>query len=150
MVAYGMFKLSKKADYGLIALKHLATLEDGEVSSAADIARGYGISAPLMAKVLQRLARSGLVEARHGSSGGYALARDPAEITALDVIRSIDGPLSITSCVTHRGECEQTPLCTVREPLRRVNDSIIEMLARMTILELARPAGAGAMVELET
>jgi FeS assembly SUF system regulator len=145
-----MFKLSKKADYGLIALKHLAALEDGEVASAADIARGYGISAPLMAKVLQRLARSGLVDARHGSSGGYALARDPGEITALDVIRSIDGPLSITSCVTHRGECEQTSLCTVREPLRRVNDSIIEMLARMTILELARPAGAGAMVELET
>jgi Rrf2 family protein len=100
--------------------------------------------------VLQRLARSGLVDARHGSGGGYALARDPGEITALDVIRSIDGPLSITSCVTHRGECEQTSLCTVREPLRRVNDSILEMLNRMTILDLTQQTEGAEVVELRT
>lgn len=145
-----MLKLSKKADYGLIALKHLA-LHDGEgTCSAADIAREYGISAPLMAKVLQKLARGGLVEARHGSAGGYTLARAPGRITALDVIRAIDGPLSITSCVTHRGECEQTLLCTVREPLRRVNDSILQMLNEMTILKMTEEAGGPAVVELHT
>jgi Rrf2 family protein len=143
-----VFKLSKKADYGLIALKHLATHCDHGASSATDIAEEYKISTPLMAKVLQKLARSGLVVARHGSNGGYTLARHPSTITALEVIRAIDGPLSITSCVTHRGECEQTPTCTVREPLRRVNDRILEVLDRVTISQMADDAPASSVVEL--
>ena len=81
-----MFKLSKKADYGLIAMKHLATHRQQSSSSASEIAEEYGISATLMAKVLQKLARQSLVIAKHGSSGGYQLARDPRQISALDVI----------------------------------------------------------------
>lgn len=145
-----MLKLSKRADYGLIAIKHLALANGHGTRSAAEIAKVYGISAPLMAKVLQRLARNGLVEARHGATGGYTLARDPGEITALDVILAIDGPLSITSCVTHRGECGQTATCTVREPLRRVNDSILQMLGAMTISQMAEEAAGPAVVELRT
>lgn len=143
-----MLKLSKKADYGLIALKHLATHNDQGAFSAADIAEAYKISAPLMAKVLQRLAKSGLVAARHGSSGGYTLARHPSTITALEVINVIDGPLSITSCVTHRGECDQTSTCTVREPLRRVNESILQLLKHVTVSQMADDAPASSVVEL--
>jgi Rrf2 family protein len=132
-----MLKLSKKADYGLIALKHLAMHARERAASASDIAEAYGISATLMAKVLQKLARNGLVAARHGSSGGYTLAREASRITALDVITAIDGPLFITSCVTHRGDCGQLSTCTVREPLRRVNDSILEVLNKVTISQMA-------------
>jgi len=131
-----MLKLSKKADYGLIALKHLAMPGHRGAASASDIAEAYGISATLMAKVLQKLARNGLVKARHGSSGGYTLAREASRITALDVITAIDGPLFITSCVTHRGQCGQLSTCTVREPLRRVNDSILEVLNKVTISQM--------------
>ena len=77
-----MMKLSKKADYGLIALKHLAMHRREESCSAGDIADIYKMSTPLMAKVLQKLAKGGLVAARHGSSGGYTLARDASMITA--------------------------------------------------------------------
>ena len=139
-----MFKLSKKADYGLIALKHLATHYDHGAYSAADIAEVYGISAPLMAKVLQKLAKGGLVAARHGSSGGYTLAKDPTRITALDAISAIDGPLFITSCVTVRGECDQSERCTIREPLRRVNHSIEEVLKRISISQMREEAEGGA------
>src|SRR5579864_3712644 len=143
-----MLKLSKKSDYALIALKHLATHPDEGSCSAADIAELYGISAPLMAKVLQKLARVGLVAARHGSSGGYKLGRDAREITVLDAIHAIDGPISLTSCVTHRGECEQTSMCTIREPLRKVNSSILELLNRVTISEMADDAPSSEVVEL--
>ena len=85
-----MMKFSKKTDYGLIALKHLALHHGQTACSASDIAEAYGISTPLMAKVLQKLARGGIVAAHHGSSGGYTLARDPARITALDAIHAID------------------------------------------------------------
>ncbi len=143
-----MLKLSKKADYGLIAMKHLAMHGKDGAASATDIAEAYGISTPLLAKVLQKLAKSGLVAARHGSSGGYTLARDASRITALDVISAIDGPLFITSCVTHRGECDQTTTCTVREPLRRVNDSILEVLNKVTISQMTEDSPSSEVVEL--
>src|SRR5438876_1339384 len=78
-----MFKLSKKADYGLIAVKHLALHRRDHACSASEIADQYGISATLMAKVLQKLAHKSIVAAKHGSSGGYQLLKEPAEITAL-------------------------------------------------------------------
>jgi FeS assembly SUF system regulator len=145
-----MLKLSKKADYGLIAVKHLAVHGAEGSFSATEIAELYGISTPLMAKVLQKLAKGGLVTARHGSNGGYQLARDPSQITALEVINAIDGPLSITSCVTHRGQCYQTTKCTVREPLRRVNDSILQVLGMVTISQMNEDPGEPALVELRT
>src|SRR6202163_3554774 len=113
-----MLKLSKKADYALIAVRHLATHQGVRSQSASDIAEACGISAPLMAKVLQRLAKHGLVTARHGSSGGYQLARHPKDISALEVISAVDGPLVITSCVTSHGNCDHSQKCTVREPRR--------------------------------
>jgi len=143
-----MLKLSKKSDYALIALKHLATHPDDGSCSAADIAELYGISAPLMAKVLQKLARVGLVVARHGSSGGYTLGRDARTITALETINAIDGPVSLTSCVTHHGNCDQTHTCTIKEPLRKVNHSILEMLSKVTISQMADDAPASEVVEL--
>jgi len=143
-----MMKLSKRADYGLIALKHLAMHSDCGSYSASDIAEVYRVSAPLMAKVLQKLARAGLVVARHGSSGGYTLARDASQISALDAIRAIEGPLFITSCVTSRGECDVSTTCSIREPLRRVNKSILDVLGKVTISQLSDEAPMSEMVEL--
>ena len=131
-----MLKLSKKADYGLIAVKHLAARGAGGPCSASEIALACGISGPLMAKVLQKLAKSGLVVSRHGSGGGYQLARGPKEISAFEVINAIDGPLTITSCVTNHGDCEQVTTCTVREPLRRVNESILQILKAVSISQM--------------
>jgi FeS assembly SUF system regulator len=143
-----MLRLSRKADYALIALKHLARHGQTASLSAADIAACYGISTPLLAKVLQRLAKKGMVVARHGSSGGYTLARDPAAITALDVVEAIDGPMSITSCSTHRGECDHLTNCTIRDPLRRVNDTVLQVLTQVTLSQLADEEPASPVVGL--
>ena len=133
-----MFKLSKKADYGLIAVKHLAMhRSENHACSANEIAEEYGISTTLMAKVLQKLARQALVGAKHGSTGGYQLAKDPERISALDVITAIDGPVLITSCVTSHGNCDATSKCSVREPLRRVNESILNVLNTVTIAQMS-------------
>jgi FeS assembly SUF system regulator len=130
-----MLKLTKKADYGLIAVKHLAECGQG-ACSAKDIAEAYGMPPQALAKILQRLVKAGLLQSQHGTNGGYALARDARTITAFEVIKSIDGPLLITSCTTRHGDCEQSTRCTVREPLRKVNESIQEVLSRITIAEM--------------
>ena len=143
-----MFKLSKKSDYGLIAVKHLAMHRRQHACSANEIAEEYGISVTLMAKVLQKLAKQGLVGAKHGSSGGYQLAKEPSQISALDVISAIDGPVLITSCVTSHGACDATDRCTVREPLRRVNESILQILKAVTISQMSDDSCEHALVEL--
>ena len=144
-----MFKLSKKADYGLIAVKHLAThRNEHHACSANEISEEYGISTTLMAKVLQKLARHGLVAAKHGSSGGYQLAKSPDQISALDVISAIDGPVLITSCVTSHGTCDATDKCSVREPLRRVNESIMNVLSTVTISQMSEDPHEPALVAL--
>ncbi|OLD61070.1 MAG: SUF system Fe-S cluster assembly regulator [Acidobacteria bacterium 13_1_40CM_2_60_7] len=144
-----MFKLSKKADYGLIAVKHLATHRNALAYSAAEIADQYGISGTLMAKVLQKLAREGVLQARHGAAGGYQLARDPGQISALDVISAIDGPVLITSCVTNHGNCDATSRCSVREPLRRVNESILQLLSSVTISQMSEDPQEPTLVALQ-
>src|SRR5271169_5062295 len=143
-----MFKLSKKADYGLIAVKHLAMHRQEHACSANEIAEEYGISVTLMAKVLQRLAREGVVVAKHGSTGGYQLAKDPGQVSALDVISAIDGPVLITSCVTSHGNCETTERCSVREPLRKVNESILGVLSTVTIAQMSEDPNEPALVAL--
>ena len=146
-----MFRLSKKADYGLIAVKHLAMHRDRHAYSATEIAEEYGISTMLMAKVLQKLARERIVTAKHGASGGYQLAKDPSQITALEVISAIDGPVLITSCVTSHGNCGASDKCTIREPLRRVNESILSVLSNVTISQMMRrTTEQPALVELQT
>jgi Rrf2 family protein len=130
-----MLKLTKKADYGLIALRHLATSRRS--ISAKDISAAYRIPLPLLSKVLQRLARAGLLVSEQGTNGGYRLARDPSEITALEVIRTIDGPIILTHCFTEHAECDQSDLCPVREPLRKVHEGILRLLSSISILDMS-------------
>ena len=137
-----MLKLTKKADYGLIALRHLASISSATASKSAtastkDIADAYHLPVPLLAKVLQQLTRAGILQSAAGTNGGYKLARDARRITALEVVRAIDGPVILTHCFTEHGTCDQSENCTVREPLRRVHEAILELLDRFTITDLA-------------
>jgi Rrf2 family protein len=139
-----MLRLTKKADYGLMALKYLAEQSAGigapSAQSAKDIAQAYHIPPPLLAKILQTLARAGILVSHAGTNGGYALARPATEISAFEVIRAIDGPLFITSCITIHGACDLAGHCTIKEPLRKVNDSIKDLLSAIHISDLAEPA----------
>ncbi len=145
-----MLRLSKKADYALIALKDLASSPHGTSSSAREIAARYKIPVELMAKVLQRLAKRGLLASHQGTRGGYHLARPAAHISVADVVQAIDGPVMVTACSDIDESCEQYLTCNVRDPLWRLKKRIVHTLAEFTIDELARddlraplPLGAG-------
>src|SRR5437764_15407149 len=117
-----MLRLAKKADYALIAMKHLALRGDSGSSSAREIAGMYDIPIELMAKVLQKLVRRGLLASHQGTRGGYKLARVPTQISVADVIQAIEGPVTVTACSTDDGPCEQVPKCNVRDRLFKVRD----------------------------
>jgi Rrf2 family protein len=143
-----MLRLTKKADYGLMALKYLAerpaaTGGAPAAQSAKDIAQAYHIPPPLLAKILQTLARAGLLVSHAGTNGGYALAKPANQISAFEVIRAIDGPLFITSCITIHGACDLAGTCTIKEPLRKVNDSIKDLLSNTFISDLVEASDQG-------
>jgi len=132
-----MLRLSKKADYALMAMKHLALRGDQGSSSAREIAALYDIPIELMAKVLQRLVRRGLLASHQGTRGGYELARRPTQISVADVIQAIDGPVAVTACSNDESQCEQFSKCNVRDPLWKVRERIVQALGECTIAELA-------------
>jgi Rrf2 family protein len=152
-----MLRFSKKADYALIAMKHLAVRGDGGTpasSSAREIAGLYDIPIELLAKVLQRLVSRGLLLSQQGTRGGYQLARLPVQISVADVIQAIDGPVTVTACSTEDSNCDQFEKCNVRDPLWRVRERILSALGECTIAELAAepqtPPAATRMAVLHT
>ncbi|MBE3111367.1 MAG: Rrf2 family transcriptional regulator [Acidobacteria bacterium] len=130
-----MLRLSKKADYALIAMKHLALR--GGSSSAREIAERYAIPSELMAKVLQRLVNRGLLSSQQGTRGGYQLARTPEAISVADVIQAIDGPLTVTACSALQSRCGQFATCNVRDPLWKIRERIVAALTTCSVSEMA-------------
>ena len=132
-----MLRLSKKADYALMAMKHLATHTDAASTSARAIAGEYNIPLELLAKVLQRLARRGLLASHQGTRGGYTLSKAATSISVADIIQAIDGPFTVTACSTEDEQCEQFTKCNVRDPLWRIKDRILSALATCSLAEIS-------------
>ena len=138
-----MLRLSKKSDYALIAMRHLATRSDaGTSSSAREISEAYDIPLELLAKVLQRLVRSRLLVSVQGTRGGYRLARPAAMISVADVIQAVDGPVTVTACSTDDHNCDQYSKCSVRDPLWKIKNRIVEALNTVSVAEMAAESDA--------
>jgi Rrf2 family protein len=132
-----MLRLSKKADYALMAMKHLAIKSDSASISAREIAEQFDIPIELMAKVLQRLVQRGLLTSHQGTRGGYRLSKPTTAISVADVIQAIDGPLTVTACSTDDEQCGQFAKCNIRDPLWRIKDRIVAALATCTLADIA-------------
>jgi Rrf2 family protein len=142
-----MLRLSKKADYALMAMKHLATRHDAASCSAREIAEAYEIPLELLAKVLQRLVRSRLLVSVQGTRGGYRLSRAASAIAIADVIQAVDGPLTVTACSDEDHNCDQYSKCNVRDPLWKVRGRIVDALSTVSVADLLdEPAAPPATV----
>jgi Rrf2 family protein len=137
-----MLRLSKKADYALMAMTHLAQARGAASTSAREIAEQYDIPIELMAKVLQRLVRTGLLVSTQGTRGGYTLSRPSTQISVADVIQAIDGPFSVTACSSQNNSCEQYGKCNIRDPLWQIRERIAAALDTVTIAEMTSEAAA--------
>ncbi len=137
-----MLRLSKKADYALIAMKHLAQQINASKAgsqastSAREIAEQYDIPIELMAKVLQRLVRTQLLVSTQGTRGGYTLSRPSGAITVADVIEAIDGPFTVTACSTDKNDCEQYSKCSIRDSLWQIRERIAAALGTVTLSDM--------------
>jgi Rrf2 family protein len=131
-----MIRLSKKVEYGLIALRHLALLPDGESATAREIAETCSLPQELCAKSLSLLSRGGLVASIQGIRGGYSLARRPDAISVHDVILAIEEKdPAVTECLGGDGDCQcaLNDNCVIREPLRQMQEDIARILSATTL-----------------
>jgi len=109
-------RLSRKSDYALRAIRHLSLLPKGELGSINSVSEAEGIPREFLAKILKDLTRSGLLVSYQGVTGGYRLARLPKEISFLNVIEAIDGPIHLNLCTEAEGcRCEQYNRCQMKE-----------------------------------
>ena len=138
-----MFSIAKRTDYGLMALSYLAEREEDEAITSKTIASRFRIPAELLAKTMQLLARSGIVESRNGPKGGYVLSRRPESISVAEVIRAIEGPIAMAVCqVGDAAGCEQFERCTIFYPMERIQRKVTDQLEGMTLQDMVgTPAG---------
>ena len=140
-----MLRLSKKADYALIALSYMAAPGQRPVVSAREMAERHDVPLELLAKVLQRLVQRGLLTSVQGINGGYRLARPAAEMSVAQVVEAIDGPLTLTACADASDDpCMQYAKCNIRDPLHRIRERIAGALIACSVAELAADAAAPA------
>lgn len=133
-----MFQLSKKVEYGLIALRHMAMHPLGQVFTAKELAREYDVPYELLAKVLQKMARAGIVISTQGVRGGYALGRDPKSMTVASVIQIIEDekPMIAECYVEGPDSCSIFDSCTIRKPLGKVQRDLNVLFDKMTIHQI--------------
>jgi FeS assembly SUF system regulator len=131
-----MFRITKHTDYGIMLLARLAELEPGAVLTARDAADWSGLSVPMVSKILKSLVRHDIVVSRRGATGGYALANPPENTTVAEVIRALEGPISIVECGTQAGRCDQEEICPVRINWSSINSQVERALEQIPISEM--------------
>lgn len=138
-----MLQLTKRTEYGLIALVHMVDRR-GEPISVRELCERNPVPRRVMAEVLKDLCRSTLVDSHRGATGGYCLARSPESITLGEVIAALEGAPTLTNCelssTRRTGACEVKPTCPIRSPLQRVHERLWHLLQDTTLRSLSDPA----------
>lgn len=137
-----MLTLSKKVEYGLIAVLHMATLRPGVLATAKEIAEAYSIPAELLGKVLQSLARAKLIESMQGAHGGYRLQRALDQVTLGEVIEAVEGPVLLAQCQEDPANCGQFHACNIKEPIQQVHQQLVKFIHGVSLAAFRPPAGA--------
>ncbi len=134
-----MFQLSKKVEYGLIAIRHMVLTPSGNIVTTKNISDKYHIPYELLAKVMQKLAKEKFIVSYQGVHGGYMLARNAHELKVADIINVIEGKPTVTiiQCEAESPEnCIIHNTCTIKDPLVKLQGTINKVINELTIMEM--------------
>ena len=139
-----MLSLTKKTDYALIALGHLAERSGGTLS-AREIALAYQMPSALVMNILKSLHHAGLVSSTRGLKGGYRLAADLAQTSLYDLIKAVEGPVRLAECITIQDDCHEEGCCKIsrgcpiRAPIRALHGKLIQFLKDVKLADIVVP-----------
>ena len=106
-------QITRQADYAVRAVLYLAQLGSSQRAATSQVAQEKSIPPSFLAKIISQLSIAGLLHTSRGARGGVTLARDPKEITLLEVVEAIDGPIQLNECVTEKGTCTFEEDCPI-------------------------------------
>ena len=132
-------QITRQADYAIRAIIYLAQLKPGTQASTAQIAREKHIPLTFLAKIMSQLSASGVVRATRGAHGGVALARGPEEISLLDIVETIDGPIMLNDCTLNPQTCEMSDGCAVRVVWCETRADLVKRLGQTNFGQLTQP-----------
>jgi Rrf2 family protein len=131
-------QITRQADYAVRAILYLAQLNPGTRASTAQIAREQRIPLTFLAKIVSQLSAAGIVRATRGAHGGVTLAHDADDITLLDIVEAIDGPIMLSECTLNPTTCIQSDQCVVRVVWCETRADLVKRLSQSNFGQLAR------------
>ena len=147
-----VLRISRKIDYGLRAMIYLASIPSDSVIPFREIARQMDVPEDFLAKILKTLVDQGLVRSTRGPHGGYALARTATDVSFLDVIEAVEGPVAVNVCLDGEDTCDHSTACTMVHVWRQGQDRMLDVYRQAKLAELAfKPTGDGnvGLVQLQ-
>jgi Rrf2 family protein len=139
-----VLRISRKIDYGLRAVIYLASIDTKAIVPFREIARQMMVPEDFLAKILKTLVDQGLVRSTRGPHGGYALAKAPSEVSVLDVIEAVEGPVAINVCLDGEDPCGKASACTMVDVWRRGQEKMLEVYREAKLAELTlKPDASG-------
>ncbi len=133
-----MLRLSRKVEYGLMALLHMADLPSDKWVSAKELAEQHQIPADLLGKVLQALSRANITEATLGARGGYRLQQPLDELTLRDVLEAVEGPVRLVKCQDNPDCCDHYPKCSIRRPIHDIQQQLTDYMGAFRLGQFKR------------
>jgi Rrf2 family protein len=130
-------EITRQADYAVRTMIYLSGLPSNGRVPTATISQTQGVPLPFLSKVISRLALAGLVVTSRGMGGGVSLARSPREITLLQVVEAVDGPVRLNSCLLRPGSCDREARCAAHDAWAEIQAHLIQELTEVTMEELA-------------
>ena len=129
-------QITRQADYALRAMLYLARIPENQKAATSQIADEQRIPPSFLAKIVSQLSIAGLIHTSRGARGGVSLARTSTEISVLEVIEAIDGPISLNACTVSQGECPFGTDCPLRPIWCDTQDELVERLRKTSFQEL--------------
>ena len=129
-----MLKITKTAEYALIAIKHMSNIES--LCSSNFIANQYNIPKEIMAKTLQKLSKKNYINAIRGPKGGYSINNSIKNINLIQFIEDIEGPVGISQCSANE-DCNLIDCCNIKDPINKINKNIKNILSKVKLKDIA-------------
>jgi Rrf2 family protein len=123
-----MFRLSKAAEYAIRGVLYLSGKSDTKTTGIEEIAKAQDVPPAYLAKLFQTLAKKGFVRSVRGHDGGFILARKPEEISFLEIIEAVEGPIFLNECLIHEGFCPKDDVCPVHDIWKEAQDRLLDFL----------------------
>ncbi len=133
-----MMELTRKGEYAIRGIIYLAQQPSGSMSLVSDIAVASNVPKTFLAKIFQSFAKLGIIKSFRGTGGGFTLAKPATEISLLEIVEAVEGPIIPNRCLLGKGACDRDSKCMVHPVWRNVQIQVIKVLENVSIAELAK------------